>query len=331
MRESTAPVRADSAIAPGNKINDPTLGTILVSVIGASGTGSSGVTVSAVPASPANGATALTEVPRATDVQGCSYLLKVKPGNYSVTVSRTNYVDTTQSSTSTATVGVAAGATASAGFQYDLAGLFTLSYAANVATGSPVIPTNLTTTFRSTYGLFTSTASTNARTRAVSLHPFSAGYEALAGLYLAPSTGSEGCVSVDPAAWTTVAADGATGQTVPSVAAVPGGTAALPVSMGVFEVSGLAGQFVRATSAVAGTDTGDPGCAVGMTYAYGQIAVGASAQLALPFGSWKLFSGSTAGSQTTPVPAASITVLTRGGPVPASAIMTLDPREVVTP
>ncbi len=331
MRESTAPVRADTAIAPGRKLNDPGLGTILVSVLGASGTGSSGVTVSAVPASPANGAVALTETPRATDEQGCSYLLKVQPGNYTLTVSRTNYVDTTQSATATTTVGVAAGAAASAAFQYDLAGLFTLTYAGNVATGSTIIPSNLSTTLRSTYGLFTSTASSNARTRSVSLHPFSAGYEALAGKYLPPSAGSDGCVSPDPAAWTTAATDGAVGQTLPSVAAVPGGTAGLPVPMGVFQVSGLANQFVSATSAVAAPEAQDPGCAVGMTFAFGKLPSGATAQLALPFGSWRLSSGSSSGSQTTPVPAASLSVITRGGPVAASGILTLDPRAVVTP
>ncbi len=103
MRDDDATVRTYTVIDPKNRINDPTKGTILVSVLGGSGAGSAGVTVTATPASPANGATALAKAPLPTDAQGCTYILKVTPGNYNVTVSRAGYVDVAQNATSTIT------------------------------------------------------------------------------------------------------------------------------------------------------------------------------------------------------------------------------------
>ena len=63
MRPATSPVQADTLIAPNNRINDPALGTIIVSVVGASGAGTPGVTVTVTPSAVPNGATALTTTP----------------------------------------------------------------------------------------------------------------------------------------------------------------------------------------------------------------------------------------------------------------------------
>src|SRR5690606_2055259 len=110
-------------------INDPSMGTILVSVLSGDGTGRPGVTVTAVPASPANGAGPLTVAPAKTDPQGCTYILKVKPGNYTVGVSTSNYVSHTQATSSSQVVGVAAGESAAVGFQYDAAATFVMKHA----------------------------------------------------------------------------------------------------------------------------------------------------------------------------------------------------------
>ena len=56
MRPGSEPVFANTVISPNTRINNPQMGTILVSVLDAAGNGVQGVTVSAVPASPPNGA-----------------------------------------------------------------------------------------------------------------------------------------------------------------------------------------------------------------------------------------------------------------------------------
>jgi hypothetical protein len=76
-----------------------------------------------------------------------------------------------------------------------------------------------------------------------------------------------------------------------------------------------------------GTD--DPGCAVTMTYLFGVLPASSPAQVALPFGSWLLYYGTAAGTQTTAVPVPSQAVLTRGSVAAPSGIVTLDPRTVV--
>lgn len=334
MRASTPIVRADSALAPGSRINDPTLGTILVSVLTAAGSGAAGVSISAVPGVVPNGAQALTVAPPATDAQGCSYLLKVKPGTYDVSAVRPNYVDKNQATTSRVTVGVAAGAAASVSFAYDLAGTITANYATNVVTGTTLLPSDLHTTWRSTYAAYTPPHIGVATTRTFRLHPFASGYQVFAGTYVAPTPtipatpATQGCVSVDPAAWITPAPDGAIGQAAAQVATLPGGGASVDVPLGVFTVSGLAGQYVRAVSLPAGATPGDPGCALATVYNFGPLPAGATAQLGLPFGSFALFFGPTSGTQIIPVLAPTVALLTRGS---MGAVLVLDPRSVVTP
>lgn len=333
MRASTPVVRADSALAPGSRINDPTLGTVLVSVLTAAGSGADGVAISAVPNAVPNGAQTLAFAPPVTDAQGCSYLLKVKPGTYDVSVARPNFVDKNQATTSTMTVGVVAGAAASVAFAYDLAGTVTANYATNVTTGTTLLPSNLHTTWRSTYAAYTPAHIGVATTQNFQLHPFASGYQVFAGSYVAPTPtipatpATLGCVSVDPAAWTTPAADGAIGPAAAQVATLPGATASVNVPLGVFTVSGLDGQYLRAVSQPAGAAPDDPGCALATVYTFGPLPAG-PAQLGLPFGSFALYSGPTSGSQTTPVAAASLALLTKGT---AGAVLTLDPRTVVTP
>jgi type II secretory pathway pseudopilin PulG len=321
-RASSPIVRSDTLLSPGSRINDPALGSILVSVLTGTGAGSAGVTVTATPATPANGALPLTEAPLATDAQGCSYILKVTPGNYDVVLSRPNYLDEKQAAVSTKSVGVAGGAASSVAFQYDLAGKFDLTYAGNHP-GVTRIPNAMHTTFRSTYGVFTSPATTNSLTRTVPLHPFAAGYQALAGQYNAPGTSVAGCLSVDPGAWTTVAADGAVGREAGTVAALGGATAVTPVPMGVLNVTGVAGQYLTAVSQNSAPGTGDPGCAAPVSYAFG-LVTDATAQIGLPYGSWRFRMSPVASGVGAPVPAAALTVLTRG--VSAGGVVTLDPR-----
>ena len=321
-RASSPLVHTDTLLSPGSRINDPALGSIPVSALTGSGAGSAGITVTAVPASPANGALPITVAPLPTDAQGCSYILKVTPGNYNVEISRTNYLDEKQNEVSTKSVGVAAGAAASVAFQYELAARYDVIYAGNHP-GATRIPLDLHTSFRSTYGVFTSPASTGSLTRTVPLYPFAAGYQAFAGEYKTPGTDVVGCLSVDPAAWTTVAADGAVGRSVSLVAALPGESIDTPVPMGVLNVTGAAGQYLTAVAQTAAPGTGDPGCAVPATYTFGLVTA-ATVQIGLPYGSWEFTMGPSATESTIPVPEAGLSVLTRG--VSTGGVVTLDPR-----
>lgn len=322
-RRTTTPiVHSDTLISPGSRLNDPALGSILISGRTGSGAGSSGLNVTAAPSSPTNGALPITTDPASTDAEGCSYILRVTPGNYNVSVSRLDYLDEKQNAVATTSVGVAAGAASSAAFQYDLAAKFAVTYAGNVP-GASRIPNDLSTTFRSTYGVFTSPATTNSLTRTVPLHPFSAGYEVFAGRYNSPGTNVVGCLSVDPVAWTTVAADGAIGRSPSPVAGLPGATVATPVPLGALTITGVTARYLTAVAQVSAADTGDPGCNVPDTYTFGRIT-SPSVQIALPYGSWLFTTSATPTGPSAPVAGARLAVLSRG--VVTGDVVTLDPR-----
>ncbi len=330
MNPVTPAVRADTLIAPAGRINDPTLGTLIVSVLGASGTGKAGVTVTATPSAVAgNTAMPLTVVPSPTDANGCSYILKVTPGTYDVTISATNFVSDKQEQGSVIRqTGVAAGTSASVGFQFDLAAYFSVSYATNYTASTPQFPTNLDTTFYNTFGTWYTTA---PATNPAPFHPYPAGYSIFAGKFLAPSGGgSTSCLSVDPAAWTTPASsDGAIGQREPAVSAAPGATASVGVNMGIIGLSGVSSNpYITAVSQSTAPGTDDPGCLQTMTYTFPRTN---GSVLALPYGSWKLYRSDSFGVLGTQLTALQLSPQTRGQVDPVTGIVTLDPRVVVVP
>lgn len=324
MRASTAPVRADTLLSPRDRINDPTLGTVIISVLTATGSGSAGVSVSATPSAGVAGNTAVGVTGPVTDAQGCSYLLKVTPGTYDVTISRTGYINDQQFPTTITqkNVLVAAGQAVSKGFLFDQAAQFPLSYASNYTAGSVQLPTNLDTSLISTAGLYSYSATTAATSRTLNLYPFPGGYAAMAGKYIAPSESSDSCLSVDPGAWPADATTGAVGTRTQATAAATTG-----IPMGLIKLSGLNGKYLKAVSATA-TGNDDPGCATGMTYTFS--ALSPSGTIALPWGSWQLYSGGPA-SQTTSVRSAAVSVAAPSSVTLPTGIITLDPRQVVAP
>nr|WP_281381857.1 prepilin-type N-terminal cleavage/methylation domain-containing protein [Conyzicola lurida] len=344
MRSLSSAVHSYTIINPKERINDPALGTILVSVTTDLGIGVSGVTVTATPATPANGAVALTTTPSATDAQGCSYVLKVVPGNYIVSVSKTNYLSsggTSEDQKSTPSVNpvvVTAGKSTSQNFIYDSQFNFGLTYASNSNAAGIRIPTNMDTSFLHVRGLSVSTATSNALTRTVSRFPFASGtYNIMAGTYVAPTAGdgataaAAGCVAVNPTAWPQVVEGAVTygppASTVPGT--TPGGSANVGVPMGVFTLVGAKNKYVKAVS-----QNASPACANTMTYVFGLLpntSAGDAASIALPFGSWKLYTGSTAGTQTDAVAGNKMVPLTRGTSNAATNVILLDPRVPVTP
>lgn len=293
---TTQPVNSDTVLAPGGRINDPTRGTILVSTTRGDGTGAAGVGVTITPNG--GGALALDAPPPNTDAEGCSYALHVAPGRYIVTLSRSNWIDAEQRPSPTVEVEVAAGSTTSAPFTYDAASIFALNYAP--MTGRPAtvrFATNNETTYLNTYGTyFVSGSAASAK-----LFPWSAGYTAIAGHYVAPDVdGTGGCRAVDPAEWPAAVVGGralAAGQQLPAVATDPGTSATMSVPMAIVEVRNVRERdWIIATSVNGSSTAGAPGCAIAMRYDFANISsssTSGSRYLALPYGTWQIFSATS--------------------------------------
>jgi len=280
----TNSVTTNTVLAPIGRINDPTQGTIIIAATRADGSGSSGVTptVSAV----SGGATALATAPPATDSDGCSYALRVTPGVYNVSLSKSGYVDITQNPTPSLNVTVVAGATVSAPFAYDKAAKFTMTYAPG-APGGTLFASNAETSFVNTYG----TSSISGTPTSASLYPWAVGYVPIAGHYIAPTQFSAGCRSVDPSEWPagTIGSGPAlaAGDHGAAVAAGPGGAAAMNVPMGLLKVRSNKSGTLTVVSATPIAGWGDPGCGTGMTYTF-SITKNNDTTIALPFGTWSL-------------------------------------------
>lgn len=326
MLSTTQPVRSDTLLSPDERINDPSLGTIRISVLNVAGTGSEGVTVTITPTS---GGAALQDQPAPTNYDGCSFALKVAPGTYSVKINRAGSVDTNQVAAPTKSVVVTQGGSVAALFQYDYAATFNLQYASNNTSGTPaLLPTNLDTTYLSTYAPY---VDSNGPKSQVSLHPFSSGYAGIAGKYIAPAVGVASCVNVDPAAWPESTVSGkvmAAGVRSPNVAALPKGSVGMPVPMGLMSVKFSSTAYLFAVSTAGPSGSGDPGCAAAPTYAFGQVLKNGTVNIALPYGSWVLYSATNAsGVGRTAIPAdglgliGSVLAILGGG-----TTVTLDPR-----
>ena len=308
----TSPVQSDTILAPATRINDPSLGTILVSVLGADGTGRSGVGVSVTATS---GGAAVGAV-AATDTDGCSYVLKVTPGTYSVQVNKTGYIDINQIASPSFSLTVTAGSSQTANFAYDQQASFGLKYASGF-TPAPTLPTGITTNFISSTGNFPTTSTATPRL----LYPFPQGYAAVAGV-------TTNCLSVDPSTWAASKVNGVSMSAgVRSQTGVaPGGTGTLLVPMGVVAVTVPAqATSFTAVGAAAPSGTGDPGCATPATYKFSFAsapAAGSTVYLAVPFGSYTI----------NKVNAALVSTQMTSGFTPANqgeltgSVITLDPR-----
>jgi prepilin-type N-terminal cleavage/methylation domain-containing protein len=322
-----APVIADTVFAPSSKISVDTLGTILVSTTSSSGAPVSGVAVSV---SPTPGSTAAL-----TDAMGCSYLLKVPPGTYTVTVSRSSYIDPNQQATPSRTVKVEAGKTTSAGFTFDEQGTVRLTYPSSVGVK---LPTTMSDTFISSYGAYKTSATTPAT---VQLFP-STEYTAFAGAYVAATDSNSGCLSPNPGVWpdgTDASLRTLRANPPQKVSFKPAGLVdAQPFIMGSITVTNSAGTssnpYLVATS-IASFVAGDPGCTgAPQSIAFGNNAIGKSkgskATIMLPYGAWKLTIGTSptpttvvgSGDLAVPSGATGVTIGLGGG-------FTLDPRVVV--
>jgi hypothetical protein len=311
------PVQANTDLAPQSRINDPSFGTLIVSVkSGIDSSPRAGVTVSVKDSSN----NTVANVP-ATDSSGCSYVLKVTPGSYTVSASQTGYIDPSQKTAPQLSATVTAGSSQTVPFNLDQQATYNNGYASNFS-GSPVpkLPDSMSTSYLHGVVPWVVTGSPSS----TNLFPWTDGYTVIAG----SSTGTA-CLSVDPANWAPGTVNGvalAPGQRGAAGVAA-GSTGTIPIPMGVVKLTwpnNATQVTLKGVAAPAGT--GDPGCAQTTNYTYSYTsstkpANGATVYVAVPFGSWQVYNGTILGSL---FPSTSMSAATQGE-VTGSTI-TLDPR-----
>ncbi|SEB40857.1 prepilin-type N-terminal cleavage/methylation domain-containing protein [Paramicrobacterium humi] len=318
------PVQADTILTPGSRINQPTTGTILVSVTKGSGSGYAGVTVKAVPKS--GGATTITETIPATDADGCSYILNVEPGTYDVSINVSGGISSTQStSTPKATTTVAEGTSSAVAFTYDKAATYNVNAIAkpNPAAEPPALKlaSNRDVSFLSTYGAFTPSSAASS----YDLFPWQSGYEALLGAYAGPTT-EKPCTVVDPSAWEpdSTVDPALAGSRMPGAAADPGGGVTVDMPVAAVTILGQSGTLY-ATQQTTPKLPGEPVCTTTHKYNFG--TVNGDVTIGLPYGTWS-FSIATGGWWPTEstISVSNVTIVTGGVIDTAANVVTLDPR-----
>ena len=314
MRNTEHPVYTDTLINPNERINDPSLGTIIVTVLTANGEGVEGVHVTATPAtgSPLSSQT--------TDSDGCAFFLLVAPKAYTVGITSPvgkTYVDTTGVTAPTGSATVAAGAAASVPFTYDEAGTFRATY--DVA--SNIAPLNLPTSLISTRDPVVTTTTVAANPRLILVSPWPDGYTVLAG-------DTVGCKAADPGLW--VASGSKLDGDRPEPVAVESATTvdvAVPTST--VTVTGMAttGSTNRYLVAVSKsvTTNGEPSCLTTQTYRFA-AATTSSMTVTLPYGSWEIHRGSSTSFTPSSTTKLSSGVTAGPGGSFSSSVVTLDPR-----
>ncbi|WP_375407362.1 prepilin-type N-terminal cleavage/methylation domain-containing protein [uncultured Amnibacterium sp.] len=331
---TTQPVRTDTLLASTSKVTDADTGAILVSVVDSLGAGESGITAAITPGT---GRT-LTAQPAATDIDGCTYARSVSPGTYTVSLTAANRRDNHQVTAPTSTVSVGAGSTATATFQYDVEGRYTIKPASNAPAGAPpLLPTNLTSTLVPVGG--TSTVwpvLVGGSATTASVWPVASGYSAVAGA-LTDAAGATLCASFDPGAWPARATAPAlsAGARSAGMPAISGGQATVDEKMALVTVAASTAASLTAIpdNPVAAVTGGNPGCAntaTGTPLTFGPVLKNGSITIALPYGRWKLSSSvnsalTSATPTTNPVGSAALVPATTVGGV-KTVSLELDPR-----
>ncbi|AWB87231.1 hypothetical protein C3E77_11785 [Mycetocola zhujimingii] len=333
-------VRADTILTPGSRINEPTTGTILVSVKNAAGAGTPDVKVTATQTSEGG---AITETPPLTDADGCSYLLKVVPGTYTVKLEKTGSVDNLHNPTPESVVTVLKGQSTSASFAYDAAARYSVTYAATPTPAAPLpgaikIPTNMEVSV-----LGGGPPVVRALSSTMNLFPAGAGYQMIAGAFMpetieeagAPAA-KESCMVVDPTSWVDdeTATPPRVGQLPNLVAAKPPASTAITVPIGVVSITGDSEQrylFAERITTPEVSASGQPACTDAVTYSFGDTVIpqgtNKTVTVGLPFGTWKLYTSPRSnGTNPTALDTTRVTVRTSTPPPPGSKTFTLDPR-----
>ncbi|MCL2091420.1 MAG: prepilin-type N-terminal cleavage/methylation domain-containing protein [Micrococcales bacterium] len=285
MRPQTAPVTSDTLLTARDLQTDDNAGTVAVTVLGADGTGRSGVRVQ-------GGGVSVV-----TDTRGRAVLVNVPTGVQTVSVEKPGYVDEKQDPRPKKDTMVSAGSCTEVQFQYDETTRANVYYAANYimdygqrpyvlfpSISSP--PVGTVRAFAELQATFSNPATgdyaavmptTNTMVGGLDLHPFASGYTVYAG----------DCDTADPVYWGAPA--------LAPFAITPGGEAEVYVPMGVvvLDTHGGSPNEIRAkpvdpASNQDVTPTDMRGCST-LQYSFGSAdgyTITGTAALALPYGSW---------------------------------------------
>jgi len=343
----------DTLVAPSSSVSSATSSSIVVGVQTSTGGPNQGVKVTITPVG--NGAGTLNAQPALTDGNGCTYALGVKPGSYTVLISKAGNIDPDGQTAPSKPVTTSAGGTGNQTFLYDQPTVITSKYASNAPSGVK-LPTAMTTTF--THGLVSTVSSTST----TSLFPYSDGWSAVAG------TETAKCTNVDPSMWppsVVAAAPAPALAPAPAPAAVPGSTptptptptpAPVPsqpmvadpklvpktgtvagandvvnLPMGVVDVkTSLLDTVLVATSKnLTAVPNGDPGCSPTTTYTFTGLNSAKATTIALPYGTWTFRTTTAVGLLGTNTPTVSATPSAKNVYVAVSGSdVLLDPRTV---
>jgi Tfp pilus assembly protein PilV len=331
MRDGALPVVSDTLINPNDRLSDPELSTILVSVQNGTGVGLAGASITATATTGSNVYTTTT------DAQGCGFFLKVTPGSYNVVLTHSSglYVDEKGVSAPTQLIVATAGASASAPFIYDKAATFKVTYS---PTNGGNLPTNLPTTLLSTRNPVTYTATNATSPRTLSVFPSTDGYTPVTGI---PAQ----CPASDPTLWTAnlLKADGVA---APLAIAAPGTTTNVTLPMQSVRVKGLSGNgnYIVAMTKYLKAADGRPLCApdpatppaqdpdsAGLVTQYYRFAATNSSNytIALPYGTYEIHTSKTAGftpSSSTKISASNLDNAPTDAISVLTGTVTFDPR-----
>lgn len=271
-RATGGPARTSSIITPGVGDLDPDKGQIAVTVLDRDAAGLSFRNVRYDAQSPASGFGS-----QRTTSQGCAYFVNVGPGQYTVSLDDSGYVDLEGNQLSSQTSTVVASTTSPLEFVYDEAASVEVTpVPASGSPASPLVAADLGYTVTNTY-LGTDQRKefpgTGHPREINGLFPFDAGYGLYAGL----------CPAAAPVA------NGA--PDTPVVAVDPGDETETDLAMHVVRITGTSGASVRAVmddAAASCTETLDFGTMPGN----GQLYV------LMPYGTWRVSVGSQ-NAQTT--------------------------------
>jgi hypothetical protein len=272
MEPNTAPVRAETLLAPGASSFDPTKGNVGAKVLDALGAPVEGIGVTVT-----NGSVSRVQY---TDDAGCAFFDGLTPGPYTATASASGYVASNGSFAPSQPASVTQGFTTPVAFDYDLKG----SLAAKLGDPGYPVPANVPLSIGNTallpdgHSAFAGTGDTRTLT---DRFPFASGYTLWAG----------SCLDADP--------EGTSGSG-PYFPSATRGTPVQATTSGAPPVTAVVMAQVRVTvrrdssgvpianANVRGAHAGSAFCDFPEDYLMGVTDTNGELRASMPWGTWNL-------------------------------------------
>jgi type II secretory pathway pseudopilin PulG len=292
------PPLTNTVVNPPVGTYDPLSGHIAVTVHDRGGLPQDGVTVTIVGSTVTDSQT--------TGVDGCAFFAYEPAGIYTVTLSSTGYVNDQNAAAPSQSATVAAGGIVPLQFQYDAAATVILTLQGKTGGAVPAaIPIGLWNTHTLPAGVRIFPGSGNPRTIG-GLFPFSDGYEAWAG----------SCLDANPEGTNSAGALIYAGASRLGIANItPGGSVSTTLQMAETQVTTqTAGGVLRPGITITATHVAptlplvETGCPSGEVYTLGTTNSSGQLLAALPYGTWAIKAGATAGGNISLSPLVGSTV-----------------------